>query len=226
MSTCLISKGWIDNSLYPESKIFFDNRQIVLDELNYVLSLDLDIWPIQKCEEPYRNKYNSNTDNKRRIIKETAEWRICCIYGDKNFNNFGDDFHKTIDITKYFNKTIKFLTSNSNRIRCFGISMLQPKSKIPLHYDTDYPDINSFKQDYNYYRIHIPLIIPSNNNHCNKTILTKEEASGEFAVLQIENDYRLWKDNDYFIADHNNYIHSAWNNTNENRFLLLIDVYK
>lgn len=110
--------------------------------------------------------------------------------------------------------TIKILQSCSSRILNAGFSVLEPKSYIGEHKDFN----NKF------YRLHIPLIIPKINNTISNSFIEKAQ-SESLCVLQVENDYRIWKDNEYFIFD-DTCLHNAWNNTSDIRIVLLIDLLK
>jgi aspartyl/asparaginyl beta-hydroxylase (cupin superfamily) len=68
------------------------------------------------------------------------------------------------------------------------------------------------------------LIIPKANKKYPKTFITKSEGK-KLCVLQVENDYRIWKPDDYFIFD-DTCIHNAWNYTRENRIVLIVDLKK
>ena len=81
-------------------------------------------------------------------------------------------------------------------------------------------------KDFNnkFYRLHIPLIIPKINNEITESFVVKTQ-SEKLCTLQVENDYRIWKNNEYFIFD-DTCLHNAWNNTSDMRIVLLIDLLK
>ena len=77
-----------------------------------------------------------------------------------------------------------------------GFSVLEPKSKTELHRD----------YDKSFYRAHIPLKIPEGD-----------------CALQVNGYTRRWADSEFFIFD-DPLEHEAWNNTNEIRIILIVDI--
>lgn len=204
--------AWIDTKLYPEAEKIFNNRNIIIEELHTILDKDWSIWsndykttPIftKMTDEDILQRLNQNA-SKIGSTKDPA-WRLYSLLLNK----------KTLDNSKTCPNTTKLLLENSNRILNAGFSLLEPNCYIGMH------------RDYNnkFYRLHIPLIIPKNNDLYDKSILSKSEASNGLAVLQVEDEYRIWKSNEYFIFD-DTCNHNAWNYTDENRIVLIVDLLK
>lgn len=208
------SIAFIDVNKYPISKELFDMRQVFKDDLASVLHTNKwHIWSDDYKTTPIFTKM-SESEIKEHLNKnigketnKTTAWRLFPII--LNGKHFRDD-----DLCKNtYNILNKYNMGNKNKILNAGFSLLEPGCHIGLH------------KDYNktFYRLHIPLVVP-NNNKLFDTFITKEEAhDNQIAVLQVENDYRVWKENDYFILD-DTYEHDAWNNSNEIRIVMLIDL--
>lgn len=207
-----ISKCWINNNDFPEAKKIFDSKDIIIKELNNILNTDKwGIWSSDYKTTPIFTKMTDEEITKR--ITETSgkigstkepSWRLFgLILNQKELTN-----------AKLCPNTIKLLKDSSKRILNAGFSILEPGCYIGKH------------QDFNnkFYRLHIPLIIPKINKNIDKIFVTKEE-SKNLCVLQVENDYRIWKDDDYFIFD-DTCLHDAWNPSDEIRIVLLIDLLK
>lgn len=203
------SKCWKDSFLYPEAKIFFDKREIIKKEMMNIINTNKwSIWSNDYNTTPIFSRM-SNEQIKKRLnnmtkIDNNGDWKI-----------FGLILNKEILPNAYLcPKTIEILMNNSKKILNAGFSVLESKCNIGEH-----KDFNN-----TYYRLHIPLLIPKKNIDKNKIFINKEE-SKELCVMQVENDYRLWQENDYFIFD-DTCLHNAWNNTDEIRIVLLIDLLK
>jgi hypothetical protein len=206
----LTSKGWIPNNCLPEAKLLFENRHIFIEELINVINTKL--W--FKCGLEGVDYFikNNNKPSEKNIINSTYEpaWRLFFIL---YYNN------PPKENEKYLKNSINFLKKiYPDRIRLACFSLSEPGMMVGLHTDNN--------SDPKHYRIHIPLILPkSNNEHKGTTVLTYEEAvNSNYAYIQVDNDFRIWRDDDYFIVFHE-HSHATYNNSNENRFLLLIDIY-
>ena len=79
-----------------------------------------------------------------------------------------------------------------------GFSCLEPNVETSLHKGHNNKIV----------RVHIPMIIPDGDT-----------------AIKIDNKIVKWHNNDYFIFD-DTFYHQAWNRTNNNRIVLLIDVLK
>jgi len=111
--------------------------------------------------------------------------------------------------------------AKSSRILNAGFSILEPGCKIGSH--CDYNNL--------FYRLHIPLIIPDvnnkyiNGNKFNTNTFIEKADTENLCVLQVENDYRIWTNDEYFIFD-DTCQHDAWNNTDQIRIILIVDLEK
>lgn len=206
-STC-----WVPNNDFPEAELIFKSKDIIIQELKSILKSDKwGIWssdynstPVftQMTDQEITSRINSNA-GRIGSVKEPS-WRLYGLILNKN----------VLPTAESCPLTIKLLQSSSNRILNAGFSVLEPGSYIGEH------------QDFNnkFYRLHIPLIIPKINQKIKKSFITKEKAT-KLCVLQVENDYRVWKDDEYFIFD-DTCMHNAWNPSDEIRIVLLVDLLK
>ena len=204
------SNCWISNDEFPEAQKIFDSKDEIIEELSNILNSDKwGIWssdynstPIftkmTDCEILSRIKLNSGKINSGK----NPSWRLFGLILNKKILSTGD----------FCPKTIKILQSASSRILNAGFSVLEPGCYIGEHKDFD----NGF------YRLHIPLIIPKINETIKHSFITKTE-SENLSVLQVESDYRIWKNNEYFIFD-DTCLHNAWNKTSDMRIVLLVDL--
>lgn len=98
-----------------------------------------------------------------------------------------------------FPETYKLIQQIDNISTCY-FSILNPKTQIKPHVgDTDA-----------YYRCHFGLIIPGKLPECG---------------IQVGSEKRAWKENE-FLFFNDVYKHTAWNNTDELRVVLIIDVLR
>jgi aspartyl/asparaginyl beta-hydroxylase (cupin superfamily) len=210
----LKSSSWIDPKLFPEAKEIFDQRDVIKKELMGILNSDQwGIWSYDYKTTPQFTRMSSK-EILDRIDK--SKGKIGSTKGKASWRLFGLILNeKILDTSKYCPETLRLLLSSSNRILNAGFSLMEPGCYIGRH------------RDYNhaFYRLHIPLIIPKNNNKYSKTIINKNESKKDLAVLNVEDDYIIWKDNEYFIFD-DTFYHDAWNNTKEMRIVMLIDILK
>jgi hypothetical protein len=219
------SKCWIDNNKFPQAQILFDSRDIIKKELFSILNSDKwSIWSSDYETTPIFTKMthndiltrlhlnagniNSSVNSASTSASASASasaWRIFGLVLNK----------KILPTAKYCPNTIKLLKSiNFSQILNAGFSLLEPNYTIGSHQDFD----NRF------YRLHIPLIIPDVNSSIPSSFVTKKE-SKKLCTLQVENDYKIWKNDEYFIFD-DTCKHNAWNPTNQIRIVLLIDLLK
>ena len=212
----LTSNGWIDKAAYKEFENVYENRNIIVEELNKIL--DSNMWPIYNNYNSVKelllsDDYKPKKENKIYNVKEPC-WRLFFIMGKQE-----DGFFYTKKHSRLLKTTIKLLKISSSKIRGAVFSLFEPGYKIDLHRDND------GNKHVDHYRVHIPLIIPDNNNkHIGNTI-TINDINNKLCIFQLENDYRLWKDDDWFILNPN-YLHSAWNYTDKLRIILIIDIFK
>ena len=98
-----------------------------------------------------------------------------------------------------FPKTFALINQIPGISSCY-FSILKPNTQIKAHVgDTDA-----------YYRFHLGLIIPAGLPDCG---------------IQVGDEKRAWKENE-FIAFNDVYKHTAWNNTNQLRVVIIIDVLR
>lgn len=206
------SNCWIESSKFPEAQQIFDSRNIIIDELMNVLNSDKwSVWSSDYKSTPIFTKMSND---------EILE-KLLSSYGKINSNKepswrlYGLILNKQIlPTSEACPNTLNLLKQSSSRILNAGFSIIEPGCYIGEH------------RDYNdkFYRLHIPLIIPKVNNDNKSNFITKK-LSEELCVLQVENDYRIWQKDDFFIFD-DTCIHNAWNNTDEIRIVLLVDLLK
>jgi aspartyl/asparaginyl beta-hydroxylase (cupin superfamily) len=209
----LASKCWIDTSLYPEAKYIFENKNTIKNELIQILNSNKwGKWLSYNEKAPSFSKMSekeimNKINNSYGKINESDDgsWRLYGLILNK----------KALETSKKCPETMKILNKVSKRILNAGFSLLEPGSITEAHVGHD----NKF------YRLHIPLIIPKNNQNLKNTILDKSCNNKELAVFQVEDDYRAWKEDDYFIFN-DLCLHNAWNKTNENRIVLLVDLLR
>ena len=210
----LKSKCWIDTKLFPEAKYIFENRNIIKKELENILNSNLWVqWLSDYKEAPSFTKM-SHDDITNRIMAsqgninsaEDGSWRLYPLILNQEILNQSAD---------HCPETMKLLSKVSKRILNAGFSLLEPNSSTKPHVDYN----NKF------YRLHIPMIIPKNNQKLNNIILDKTCINKKLAVFQVEDEYRAWSNDNYFIFD-DLCLHNAWNWTDENRIVLLIDLLK
>ena len=100
---------------------------------------------------------------------------------------------------KLFPQTYELIKNIKNISTCY-FSILTPNTQIHPHIgDTDA-----------YYRFHLGLIIPKGLPECG---------------IQVGSEKRDWKENEFTIFN-DVYKHTAWNNTNEIRVVLIIDILR
>lgn len=206
------SKCWVNNEIFPEAEEIFKNRHIIKKELINVLNSDKwGIWSNDYTTTPIFTKMTDKEiisrieENQGKINSlEKPSWRLFSLILNK----------KELPNSTLCPNTIKLLKKSSNKILNAGFSTLEPGCYIGEH------------KDFNdkFYRLHIPLLIPIDNEKVNESYISKED-SEKLCVMQVENDYRVWKENEYFIFD-DTCLHNAWNNTKDIRIVLLVDLLK
>jgi len=209
----LVSTCWIDKSLYPEAQFIFDNRNIILKELMQILNSNKwGKWMSYNENAPTFSKMSEKQiidkmNNSSGKINESNDgsWRLYGLILNK----------KILETSKNCPQTMKLLNKVSERILNAGFSILEPGSITKPHVG----------HNDKFYRVHIPMIIPKNNQKLKTSILDKSCINKKLSVFQVENDFIAWKDDEYFIFN-DLCLHNAWNKTEENRIVLLIDLLK
>lgn len=206
------SNCWVNNDDFPEAQEIFKKRHIIKKELIDILKSDK--WGIWSSDYKTTPIFTKMTDEEiiARIEKyqgkinstDVPSWRLFSLILNK----------KELPNSELCPETVKLLKNSSNKILNAGFSVLEPGCYIGEHQDFN----NTF------FRLHIPLLIPNKNEQINESFVSKEEAD-KLCVLQVENDYKVWKENEYFIFD-DTCLHNAWNNTDDIRIVLLVDLLK
>jgi aspartyl/asparaginyl beta-hydroxylase (cupin superfamily) len=206
-NSCKNHKCLISNNFYPEINNIIKNKNIILNELFYLIeNKEWSIWgnstnnkvlnEIPRFSELTTDEKIIHFEkNKEKIINNSnnsKKWKIYGLILEKkpiieNINNCISTFNLIKDIPGLINA---------------GFSCLESHSSTPYHSDKD----NRF------YRIHIPLIIP---NDSSKTWMDIYDNSN--------NKIQLFWNTDYFVFDDTCY-HQAFNNTDFNRIILLLDI--
>lgn len=97
---------------------------------------------------------------------------------------------------RFFSNTLS-LFKNFNQVQKIAVAKLVSGGKIPLH-----------KGDSKFYRVHLGLIVPE----------------GDIS-FQVNNNLIKWQDGKaFFFNDEDS--HMAWNNTECDRIVLIVDVFK
>jgi aspartyl/asparaginyl beta-hydroxylase (cupin superfamily) len=204
------SNGFIENNKYPIARQIYDQRYVVKKDLQEILNLNK--WSIWSDDYNHTPVFTQMTENEimsriseRSYINSTKKpaWRLFPLILNGKIIRNDDLCHNTLSILNNYKKHIV----NA------GFSLLEVGCHIGMHKD----------YDKSFYRLHIPLLIPKNNSNFDTFISESTAKNNNLAVLQVENDYRVWKEDDYFILD-DTYDHDAWNNTDEPRVVLLVDI--
>lgn len=211
------SSCWIDKKLYPEAKLIFENKDIIEKELINILDSDKwSIWNSYQKDAPIFTKMTNNE------IKNKLEKSIGKINENKDssWRLYGLILNSIpLETSKYCPKTMDILLKSSSRILNAGFSILEPGGETKPH-----KDYNN-----NFVRLHIPMIIPTTNIDYYKKNKTSKiidlGLDNNLSIFQLEDDKRIWIPNEYFIFD-DTCMHNAWNNTDMNRIVLLIDLLK
>ena len=202
---------YIDNSFYPEAQLIFNSKSIILEDLNKILYLDkwntwsslndvkAETFSNLTCDEKLSRMKNTDKLN---VQTTNPSWKLFGLILEKNVLPNAILCKNTLNILK------------SPKIINAGFSVLEPHFKIGSHKD----------YDKRFYRLHIPLILPKNNN-LKLSFLNEHTSKNNYAVLQIKNTFRAWIPDEYFIFD-DTMTHDAWNNTDELRIILIVDLEK
>lgn len=184
---------------FPELYPLILNKDIIKEELYYALKT-----PVNNIHRKFYQYATSDDGNK--FIEEVNNIEGWVYGGDdqdninKNWLNFGlINNNKELQAnSKICPKTCKLL-KNIKGINLAGFSLLKPNSYIKPHIDNTGIDNNSLG-------IHFGLIIPEKN----KSFL-------------IVNNKKIYEDNFKLFGFDSNYLHSAENNSKQDRVILYID---
>ena len=190
------------NSIFlPELYPLILNKDIIKQELYYALKT-----PINNIHRKFYQYATSDDCNKFiEKVNKIEGW----VYGsddqdniNKNWLNFGlINNNKELQAnSKICPKTCKLL-KNIKGINLAGFSLLKPHSFIKPHIDNTGIDNNSLG-------IHFGLIIP------------ESEKKKNFLIV---NNKKIYEDNFKLFGFDSNYIHSAENNSKQDRIILYID---
>lgn len=209
----LKSKCWIDTKLFPESKYIFENKFIIKKELDNIL--DTNLWT--QWSSTYNDPPSFTKMEHTEILNKINNMAGQMNSSDSSWRLYPLILNQVIieHTANHCPNTMNILSKVSNRILNAGFSLLEPNSTTKLH--MDYND--------KFYRLHIPMIIPQNNKNLNNIILDKTCVDKKLAVFQVENEYLAWSEDNYFIFN-DLCLHNAWNWTDENRIVLLVDLLK
>ena len=184
---------------FPELYPLILHKDIIKEELYYALKT-----PVNNIHRKFYQYATSDDGNK--FIEEVNNIEGWVYGGDdqdninKNWLNFGlINNNKELQAnSKICPKTCKLL-KNIKGINLAGFSLLKPNSYIKPHIDNTGIDNNSLG-------IHFGLIIPEKN----KSFL-------------IVNNKKIYEDNFKLFGFDSNYLHSAENNSKQDRVILYID---
>lgn len=208
---------WIDTNLYPEVQYFFENRDIIKNELMNILKLKKwSRWLSYDVDSP---TFTDMTDEEIKK-KLSTSYSSICEKNDGSWKLFGLILNKEkLETSFHCPKTIEIFNRFPSNVLNVGFSLLEPGGKTMPHKGT----CDKF------YRLHIPMIIPqSNTNYKNKfqsSILNNSYNIDNLAYFEVEGNKRIWVEDEYFMFD-DLYMHNAINNTNEIRIVLLVDLLK
>lgn len=209
---CILYLFWIRNKIhtdfndryihnnddYPEMKYIFENREIIQKEFfeNILQSSNWSNW-MEYDKVSNTPIFTEMTRNE--ILTRMIENKCKIGKGKPSWKLFGLLLYKKNieENVKQCPITIKIL-NNCKSIINAGFSCLEPNVITALHKDFNHKIL----------RCHIPIYIPKGNT-----------------AIKINNEIKKWNDNEYFIFD-DTFDHQAWNFTNQNRIVLIIDILK
>lgn len=182
-----------------EEKILSDNKKIILKDLYKLLNNNKD-WSIWDYSDNPEDKDNFSKLSSDQIVERLNKNKK----NPKKLNNTWTVFGLILNgeiITPEKNilkNTLNIINQIPNVINA-GFSCLTPNSSTDVHNEIDK----------NFYRIHLPLIIPKGD-----------------CAIQVQDDIRKWYDcKSIMILDDTKW-HNAWNYTKYPRYILIIDVKK
>ena len=180
----------------PELDKINNNINIIIDELNNILKL--------KKWSRWSEYDKINTPTFTKMTNKDIENRL--IDNEDYLNSkipswriFGLKLYGKMfeENAIYCPKTLE-LFKDIDYILNIGFSCLEPSVSTLVHRD----------YNHNILRCHFPLIIPDGD-----------------CAIKVGNKIKKWIMNEYFIFDDTCY-HEAWNNTDVNRFILIVDIDK
>ena len=199
----------IPNNYYPEINNIIKNKNIILNDLNYLIeNKEWSIWgsALNKKILDETPRFSDLTTNDKIIHFEKNKEKINNSNDSKKWKIYGLILEKKPIIENINNCINTFnLIKNISGLINAGFSCLESHSLTPYHCD----------KDERFYRIHIPLIIPNDAINLSKIWMDLYDKSN------IKN--QLFWNTDYFVFDDTCY-HQAFNNTDLNRFILILDI--
>jgi aspartyl/asparaginyl beta-hydroxylase (cupin superfamily) len=184
--------------MYPDMKYIFDNRNIIIDE--YYKNIEKsNNWTNWIEYDQVSNTPIFTNLTKIEILDRLKENSCKLSDGKSSWKLYGLKLYGDNIEDNVINcpKTMEILNKSSNIINA-GFSCLEPNVQTILHRD--------FNHDI--WRCHIPIYIPKGN-----------------AGIYMNDEIKMWDMNNYFIFD-DTYDHQAWNYTDENRIVLILDILK
>ena len=187
---------WVDLKT-PELDRINNNINIIIDELNNILRL-------KKKWSKWAEYEKDNTPSFFKMSNKEIENRL--IENEDHLNTTSPSWRIFVlkvygqnveKYSKYCPKTLE-LFKNIDYVYNIGYSCLEPFASTHLHRDWNDKIL----------RCHFPLIIPE----------------GDCAIY-VANKMEKWVMGEYFIFDDTCH-HVAWNNTDSNRFILIVDIDK
>jgi beta-hydroxylase len=198
----------IPNNYYPEINNIIKNKKIILNELDYLIeNKEWSIWDsaVNEKELEKTPRFSDLSTNDKIIHFEKNKEKIK-LSDSKKWKIYGLILEKKPIIENINNCINAFnLIKDISGLINAGFSCLESHSSTPYHCD----------KDERFYRIHIPLIIPNNPINSRKIWMDLYDKSN------IKN--QLFWNTDYFVFDDTCY-HQAFNYTNQNRIILLLDI--
>jgi hypothetical protein len=180
----------------PELDYINDNINVIITELQGILKLKK--WSRWSEYEKNNTPIFTKMSNKEieNRLKQNEDYLNS---SEPSWRLFGLRLygHDIKDNIKYFPKTME-LFKNIDYITNIGFSCLEGKTSTVVH--RDYND--------NILRCHYPLIIPEGD-----------------CAIKVGDKIKKWILNEYFVFD-DTCFHKAWNNTSQNRFILMVDLDK
>lgn len=190
---------------YPEGQVLINNIDIIRAELNGIMKLSKwSVWTYSNDIEGSPNFTDLGKDGIRDYLENSntiigdgvPSWRIYpLVHEGEVFSDASSSCPGTIDLLKNIG-----LYPEGDIINA-GFSCMEPGSKTPIHSDNDK----------RFYRMHIPVILPADSD------------STADLGLRVDGKVLKWKMGEYFVFD-DTYVHQAWNNTDQIRIVLLVDI--
>ena len=187
------------NKYKLEEKLLFKNKNIILYDLNKLLSQDYK-WTVWDYSDNPDETNNFSKLSSNQIIKRLEKNKKDPKHLKKTWTVFGLILNGKI-IAKESNllkNTFNILKKIPNVVNA-GFSCLTPNSSTEVHNEIDK----------GFYRIHLPLIVPKGD-----------------CAIQVQNEIRKWYDCKTIMILDDTKWHNAWNYTKYPRYILIVDVKK